>query len=82
MLKKPNSFNPFASELGLMIGKLLTDPCPGVKEDLSKFIILTSESIGKHIGPHSRQIVQSLCANLSHQHNKIRKYTLTVIVFN
>ena len=79
MLKKPNSFNPFGSELGLMVGKLLSDPCPAVKEDSCKFIILMSEHIGKHIGPHSRQIVQSLCANLTHQHNKIRKITLTVL---
>jgi len=78
MIKSPKNFTPFASELSIMIGKLLTDTCPGVKEDLSYFIIVTCQNIGKDIGSHSRQIVQSLCLNLSHQHNKIRKITINV----
>jgi len=80
MIKSPKNFIPFVNELSLMISKLLNDTCPGVKEDLSLFIIVMCKNIGKNIGPHSRQIVQALCKNLSHQHNKIRKITITVIL--
>lgn len=59
-----------------MIAKLLTDPCPDVKVKLSELLIELCAKLGKALGPHSKGIVVSLCGNLKHAHNKIRKITL------
>ena len=71
------SFKSFIPDLCSVIAKLLTDP--EVKNKLCDFIKNLSEQIGKEIGPHSKQIVLSLCKNLSHNHNKVRKNTIIVI---
>lgn len=63
-----------------MIGKLLTDACPEVKIKLSEFLIDLSDKLNKVIGPHSKAIILSLCVNLKHQHNKIRKITITALI--
>jgi hypothetical protein len=73
-----HSYKSFISDLSNAIAKLLTDPCPEVKNKLCEFINHLCNVLGKEIGPHSRQIVVSLCKNLSHNHNKVRKNTLLV----
>lgn len=73
-----NSYKSFISDLCSAIAKLLTDPCPEVKNKLCELIKNLCEQLGKEIGPHSRQIVLSLCKNLAHNHNKVRKNTLLV----
>jgi hypothetical protein len=62
-----------------MIGKLLNDGAPDMKVKLSEFIIQLCDQIGKSIGPHSKAIVQSLCLNLKHSHNKVRKITMAAL---
>jgi len=75
----PNELIPVVSDLCNMIAKLLTDPCPEVKIKLSELLINLSSKLNKVIGPHTKGIIQSLCNNLKHQHNKIRKITVIVI---
>jgi hypothetical protein len=62
-----------------MIGKMLNDKAPDMKIKLSEFIIQLCEQLGKSIGPHSKSIIQSLCVNLKHSHNKIRKISITAL---
>ena len=58
-----------------MIAVLLKDPCPDIKSNLAKFIQNLCKVLNKEIGVHSKGILNSLCLNLKHQHNKIRKIT-------
>ena len=78
--KYPHDLIPIIPELGVMICKLLTDTCPEVKIRLSEFLIClcNNEKLKKLIGVHSKGIVLSLCLNLKHSHNKIRKITIAV----
>jgi hypothetical protein len=64
-----------------MIGKLLKDECPEVKIKLSKLIVLISKQpvICKLIGNHSKTIINSLCENLKHNRNLIRKETIIAL---
>jgi hypothetical protein len=77
--KYSNDLLPVMSDLSSMISKLLTDACPEVKTKLSEFIIRLSEKLGKALGPHSKSIIVSLCLNLKHAHNKIRKVSLAAL---
>lgn len=65
-----------------MIAVLLKDPFPDLKIKLSEFIskLCREEFLKKEIGPHSKGMIISLCLNLKHQHNKIRKITIKTIV--
>jgi len=81
LTKYPNEIIPVISEMSNMISKLLTDPCPEVKIKLSELLINLSAKLNKVIGPHMKGIILSLCNNLKHQHNKIRKITVLVITF-
>lgn len=63
-----------------MLAKFLTDQCPEVKTKLSEFLIHICSVLGKNMGPHTKGILNSLCLNLKHSHNKIRKITLQVIL--
>jgi hypothetical protein len=76
--KYPNDLLPVISELSSMLSKALTDSCPEVKIKSSEFLINMSSKMQKIIGPHTKGILISLCLNLKHQHNKIRKVTITV----
>ena len=58
-----------------MITILLKDPCLEIKSNLAKFIQNLCKVLNKEIGVHSKGILNSLCLNLKHQHNKIRKIT-------
>ena len=81
MTKYQNDLLPVVSELCSMIGKLLTDTCPEVKIKLSEFISDISSKLSKVIGPHSKAMIISLCMNLKHAHNKVRKISLIVIIY-
>lgn len=65
-----------------MIAALLNDPCPEIKMKLSNFISDMSIRLKEHIGNHSKPILLSLCANLKHQHKKVRKVTIDVLIIN
>ena len=62
-----------------MITILLKDPCPEIKTNLAKFIQNLCKVLNKEIGVHSKGILNSLCLNLKHQHNKIRKITTSAL---
>ncbi len=61
-----------------MLAKLLTDTCPEIKIKLSELLIKLSSKLNKVIGPHMKGIILTLCNNLKHQHNKIRKISVLV----
>ncbi len=83
ILKKSHKdFLPVIPELCSMLTKFLTDQCPEVKTKLSDFLIHMCSKLGKNMGPHTKGICQSLCLNLKHSHNKIRKITLQVFIFH
>ena len=78
LTKSNKDFLPVIPELCAMIAKFLTDQCPEVKIKLSEFLIRLCSVLGKNMGPHTKGITNSLCLNLKHVHNKIRKITLQV----
>ena len=78
--KYTNELIPVMSDLSSMIAKLLTDAFPDIKNKLSEFLIQLSAKLNKVLGPHSKSIITSLCSNLKHAHNKIRKVTVLALV--
>lgn len=80
LAKYPDEFSPVMSELSKMLSVLLRDQFPDIKQNLSKFISTISQKLKKEIGAHSKTILDSLCLNLKHQHNKVRKITITAVV--
>lgn len=79
ILKKSyKDFLPVIPEVCSMLAKFLTDQCPEIKIKLSEFLIHICSVLGKNMGPHTKGISNSLCLNLKHSHNKIRKTTLYV----
>jgi len=74
-------FLPLIPEFCNMLAKFLTDQCPEVKIKLSDLLIHLSQVLGKNIGPHTKGICNSLCINLKHSHNKIRKFSLQVYIY-
>ena len=80
MDKYTSEFKPSISALSKMIEVLLKDPCPDIKVKLSEFIIVLTDKMKQDLGAHAKGIISSLCLNLKHQHNKIRKITTTPLV--
>ena len=78
--KYKEEYKSHLSDLAKMISILLKDPCPDIKIKLSEFITKISKEYKHDIGIHSKGIVTSLCLNLKHQHNKIRKITESSLV--
>ncbi len=78
LIKSEKDFLPILSGTCSMIAKLLLDPAPEVKTRLCEFLIRLTGRIGKNIGPHSKAIVNSLCVNIKHSHNKVRKIVIIV----
>ena len=76
--KSYKDFFPIIPELCSMLSKLLIDQCPEVKNRISETIIKLIKVLGNKMGAHAKNICGSLCANLKHSHNKIRKITLQV----
>jgi hypothetical protein len=81
ILKKyPNELKPHISDLSKMLGVILKDQFPDIKVAVSQFISELSKEMKDDIGNYAKQIIESLCLNMKHQHNKIRKISTTSLV--
>jgi len=81
ILKKyPNEIKPHISELSKMLGVILKDQFPDIKVSVSQFISELSKEMKDDIGNYAKQIIESLCLNMKHQHNKIRKISTTSLI--
>ena len=81
LLKKyPNELKPHLSDLCKMLGVILKDQFPDIKVSVSQFISELSKEMKDDIGNYAKQIIESLCLNMKHQHNKIRKISTTSLV--
>ena len=81
ILKKyPNELKPHISDLSKMLGVILKDQFPDIKVAVSQFISELSKEMKNDIGNYAKQIIESLCLNMKHQHNKIRKISTTSLV--
>ena len=81
LLKKyPNKLKPHLSDLCKMLGVILKDQFPDIKVSVSQFISELSKEMKDDIGNYAKQIIESLCLNMKHQHNKIRKISTTSLV--
>ena len=78
--KYKEEYKSHLTDLSKMISILLKDPCPEVKIKLSEFISKIAIEYKNEIGVHSKGIIISLCLNLKHQHNKIRKITESSLI--
>ena len=63
-----------------MLGIILKDQFPDIKVSVSQFITELSKVMKSDIGNYAKQIVESLCLNMKHQHNKIRKISTISLV--
>lgn len=79
LIKYTNDFLPVISDFCAMISKLLNDSFPEIKTRLSDLVILLCQKLSKNIGVYSKNIITSLCLNLKHSHNKIRKITIIAL---
>ena len=74
ILKKyPNELKSQISDLSKMLGIILKDQFPDIKVHVSQFISDFCLVAKNEIGPYAKIIIESLCNNMKHQHNKIRK---------
>jgi len=81
LLKKyPNELKPHLSDLCKMLGVILKDQFPDIKVSVSQFISELSKEMKDDIGNYAKQIIESLCLNMKHQHNKIRKISTTSLI--
>jgi len=81
ILKKyPNEIKPHISELAKMIGVILKDQFPDIKVQVCQLITELTKEMKNDIGSYAKQIIDSLCTNMKHQHNKIRKISITALV--
>ena len=81
ILKKyPNEVKPHISELSKMLGVILRDQFPEIKVQASQLISELSKAMKEEIGKYAKQIIESLCLNMKHQHNKIRKISIISLV--
>ena len=71
---------PQISDLSKMLGIILKDQFPEIKVQVSQLISEISKVMKDEIGNYAKQIVESLCFNMKHQHNKIRKISITSLV--
>ena len=71
---------PQISDLSKMLGIILKDQFPDIKVQVSQLISEISKVMKDEIGNYAKQIVESLCLNMKHQHNKIRKISITSLV--
>ena len=63
-----------------MLGVILKDQFPDIKFQVSQLISELSKEMKNEIGNSTKQIIESLCMNMKHQHNKIRKISTTSLV--
>ena len=71
---------PQISDLSKMLGIILKDQFPEIKVQVSQLISEISKVMKDEIGNYAKQIVESLCLNMKHQHNKIRKISISSLV--
>ena len=80
-LKLVNLFKkPHISELAKMLGIILKDQFPEIKVQVSQLISELSKVMKDDLGNYAKQIIESLCLNMKHQHNKIRKISISSLV--
>ena len=63
-----------------MLGVILRDQFPEIKVQVSQLISELSKAMKEEIGKYAKQIIESLCLNMKHQHNKIRKISIISLV--
>ena len=81
ILKKyKNEIKPHISELAKMLGIILKDQFPDIKVQVSQLISELSKEMKEDIGIYAKQIIESICINMKHQHNKIRKISIVALV--
>ena len=61
-----------------MLGVILRDQFPEIKVQASQLISELSKAMKEEIGKYAKQIIESLCLNMKHQHNKIRKISISL----
>ena len=61
-----------------MLGIILKDQFPEIKVQVSQLISDLSNVMKNEIGNYAKQIIESLCLNMKHQHNKIRIFKITL----
>ena len=69
-------FIPQVSPICTMLGKAVADSNPDMKLKSASFCGKIALTLGKKIGQFMGSPVESLMANLTHQHSKVRKRTL------
>lgn len=79
MVKFTYSILPNIAELCNGISKCLLDPFPDLKKATCELIEALSKTMKYHIGHHSQNLIKSLNINLTHQHSKVRKTTLSTL---
>lgn len=81
ILKKyPNEIKPQISDLAKMLGIILKDQFPEIKVQVSILISDLSKIMKDDLGNYAKQIIESICLNMKHQHNKIRKISITSLI--
>ena len=81
ILKKyPNEIKPHISDLSKMLGVILKDQFPDIKMQVSQFISELTKEMKDEIGNYAKQIIESICTNMKHQHNKIRKISTICLI--
>ena len=80
MKKYPNEIKPHISDLSKMLGVILKDQFPDIKVQVSQLISELAKEMKSEIGNYAKQIIESLCLNMKHQHNKIRKISTISLV--
>jgi hypothetical protein len=78
--KYPNEIKPHISDLSKMLGVILKDQFPDIKVQVSQLISELAKEMKSEIGNYAKQIIESLCLNMKHQHNKIRKISTISLV--
>ena len=63
-----------------MLGVILKDQFPDIKVQVSQLISELAKEMKNEIGNYAKQIIESLCINMKHQHNKIRKISTSSLV--
>lgn len=75
-------FNSDLDRLVVALSKLLGDSFPAVKRATAELLIslCKSKAIGNIVRSHSKVVVRSLIANITHQHSKTRSVTLQAVI--
>lgn len=75
-----DAFRPHMSTASDALGKVLLDKFPDVKRQAAETVRLFCAQMPEQIGLNARQIIKSLAKNTEHNHSKIRKVSVEVIL--